>query len=816
MLADVLDPLETIDEKTGKPPETRVRSVRGVRQRISEMRDAERTRSWRRAKVNGLLDGNPPYSKQKLRDLGRGEDANINLRTGEGTVDAAKTPYYDLWTSDVDRMINVDTDWGDDPQKWYEWSETISNGLHRLFDEKWDGMDNNMQRKQWQMCVHGIGIAMFEDTMDWRWKSRMVGDVLVKDDAEADIDLLDECAIPRTWLPTQLYQLIKNPKSAKGWNIELARKAIMNAAPRDFRSANQNNWEAYQDAIRTGDVSWNNKSNRIMIVDYLVKEFDGSITHTIVLDDGTPQTQTLPSKDDFLFQKIGRFESFSQVLCPFFFDVVGSGLWHGVKGLGPKIYDFCQLENRLTGKTIDQAMLGLVVVPKTADDWQTMETISAAGVTIFKPGTEFQQTKIADNLEGPTMVMRELQNMRQSNTGQYQQRVAAENQEPTLGQAQINAQQQAMLGKGSINRYYRSLDRLAREMVRRVFNPKLSKSDPGGKEAFEFREWCMDQGVPPECLKMENICRIKWMRSIGYGSPVMRELISNKLLSLVPTMDPRSARNALRTSLATYVGQDHVDRFFPPFDSTQTPGQQEQEATDENNALKMPGGETQIAYTDNHIVHFDKHFASAANTVQMLQGGQMDPMKALIHLHQSGVHMGAHLKGMRNDPTLKAQFAQRQQAWLQLSKVADQLQQQLEEHFQNQQAQGPPQPQVDPEALASIMKVQGDLKLKQMKAQGDMALKADKQQFTKRLKDLETAHKLRLSNVTALADATQPNGAAQPQKPPLNERLIESLNYKDAPPSIRRQMELQAGFIPATEAEVSPNAPQPAPSGTPS
>lgn len=753
MTDDYLSPLDTLDEATGKPPESRVRSAIGVRQRITEMREAESTRSWRRAKVQGLLDGNPPYKKAKLRELGRAEDANINLRTGEGTVDAAKTPYYDL-VFESPRFLDAYTDWGDDPQRWFEWSETISNGLHDLFD-KWDGFDCNTQLLQWQMCVHGIGIAMFVDTYDWRWESRSIGDVLVPDNAKADIDRLPECAIPRVYYPTDLYQLIKNEAVARArkWNVELARKAIINASPRDFRQANGNNWEAYQEAIRTGDVSWSNKSSEIMVVDYLVKEFDQKITHTIVLDDGTPMTSSLTApKDEFLFQKVGRFDVFNHVICPFFFDVIGAGLWHGVKGLGPKIYDFCQLENRLTGKNIDQAMLGLVVVPKQADDWQTMETISAGGVTVFRPGTEFVQTKLADNLEGPLMVKRDLQYMRGQNTGQYRQPTSDDQHAPTLGQDQMIAQDRAVLGKGAVNRYYKSLDRLYREMVRRVLNPKLSKSDPGGKEAHEFREWCMERGVPEECLKMENICRVKAVRSIGYGSPVMREIISNKLLSLVPMMNEKGRANALRTSIAPFVGQAQVDAFFPSFDEMPKPGEQEQQATDENNALKDPEGETQVTYEDNHLIHFDIHFASMAKHFQAMQAGQADPMKTLVHLHQGGVHTRAHLNGMQNDPTREAQYKEREAGWQQLSKIADQLQQQLEEHFKSEQAANPPQPQVDPQLVAALAKVQGDLKVKQFKAQGDMQLKSEKQAAMLRLKDLQTAHDIRLKNVQAASE----------------------------------------------------------------
>lgn len=50
--------------------------------------------------------------------------------------------------------------------------------------------------------------------------------------------------------------------------------------------------------------------------------------------------------------------------------------------------------------------------------------------------------------------------------------------------------------------------------------------------------------------------------------------------------------------------------------------------------------------------------------------------------------------------------------------------------------------------------------------------------------------------------------AAQPKPQEQTSKVSESLNYKDAPPDIRRQIEKQAGLQPSTVEEVSPNAPE--------
>lgn len=755
----MMDPLETLDEKSLEAPKSRVKTVESARERVGELRRAEETRSMRRAKVKGLLNGNQPYSAQKMRDLGRAGDANINLRTGEGTVDAAKTPYYDL-VFESQRFANIESDYGDDPQRWYEWGETISNGFHRLLDE-WDAFDTQMQLKQWQMCVHGIGLSMFENMRDWRWKSRPIGDVLVKDDAEANIDELDECAIPRSYLPTRLFKLIEKEEAAKAnkWKREAVKRAIIAAAPAGMREKYGHDWESYEDSLRCGDISWGNKSNRIKVVDYLLEEFDGTITRAMLLDEGgVPSSTEGFQKDDFLLHKQKYADSFSQILCPFFFDVVDAGLWHGVKGMGPKIHDFCDLENRMTGRLIDQAMAGVFVGAESADALQKMQLVPHGAVTVVPPGISFPNARIADNMQGQLAMKRDLQNTLQSNTGQYRQRVSDENQEPTLGQANLNAQQQAILGKGAVNRYYRSLDRLYKEMLRRALNRKLTKTDPGGKQALEFQEWCLMKGVPEEALEMKNICKVKAVRSVGSGSPAMRQIIGQMLMQMLPMMNEIGAHAAKRQILAPYVGT-HVDTFFPPIEQADVPDDNAWAATMENNELRKQGGEVLVTPKQNHVIHFTIHFGSAMEHVQELQAGA-NPIEVLVHLHNAGPHMKEHLDAMSGDVTRKEQLAQMGGAWMQLSKMTDQLQQQVEEAAKaeaaNQEAQ---QPQVDPKALAALMKVRGELELKGMKLQGEMALKAEKQAVTLKLKDIAQAHGQRLKNRDAMAAAAGPTEA---------------------------------------------------------
>lgn len=763
MVADlgILEPdgLHSLHAETLKAPESRIRSASAVRSRITELKAAEKTRAARRAKIQGLLDGNRPYNQQTLRDKGQGHRTNLNRREGEGWANSAKTPYYDV-AMENERPINVVLDYGEDPWRTLEWSTTVSEELKELID-RWDGYDFNTQLVQWQMCVFGVGHMVFEKRMDWRPRARKVGDVLVPDGTSADLDELEECAIPRTMMPVQLYRLIEKEEAAKtaGWFVERAKRAIVNAATQSFKDANGDHWsEEYQTSLRCGDVAWNSKSSRIHVVDYLIKEFDGTITKAIVLDDGTGNITLDPGKDQdgFLFKKKKCFDSFSEVICPFFFDI-GTGEWHSIKGLGPKIYDFCEVLNRLGSGTIDGARMGSALVLQAGDANATQQTQinEMGGAFVVQPGYTVVQNKIAESLQGPLAVMRDIQNTLQSNTGEYRQRVSAEDMEPTLGQAQLNAASQSRLSKAAINRYCKSLDRMYREMVRRIFNPKLTKNDPGGKEALEFIDKCVARGVPKEALAFDKICSIKASRPFGHGSEQMRMVLADKVVAMLPTMNERSRNTALRMWAAAYFGQHVANQLYPAFDTPQQADDHIGMATLENNILRQMGGEVVRTPSQDDATHFTVHFADTQETVTDLQAGKVQPMQALVHLHQAGPHMKQHLDAIAGDPTRKDQVGQMQQAWLALSKVADQLQQQIAEAAKAEAQAEAQEPKISEEHAREMLSIQLEHQRKVMKLQGDMAIKADKHVATKALKDLQTADSIRRKNAELVLTAQE-------------------------------------------------------------
>lgn len=787
-----MDAVATISSEdngqTFEIPESCIGSAKDARETVTTLLKGEEIRAKNRSRINGMWNGNKP--RPSLVGKGQADRANFTLREFEGFVAAAKTPYYALGTK-APRFISLTIDYGNaDPGMLAEWAGKIAT-RYQYANEDDNSFDMHLQRSQVQMVVHGSGPMIWEDDTDWKATSRMTGQLLLPDDASADIEDWDTVGCPRSYYPTKLWNIVKNEKAAeaRGWNVQAVKRAIMNAQPENIQSSLGSSWERYEQDIRKGATGFDSRSKKIFVADLFQKEFDNRISHFIILreNDGAIPGADIAKADDkdpsvgFLFRKIGRFECFSQIVAPFLYDVGPDGQWHSVKGAGPKIFDYCRASDLLTMGILDGAMhsTGFLIKAKDAKALSQTAITRIAGGTVVGPDYEVQQQRAFADLESPLLAKRDLQSTLQTNTGHYRQRVSEENQEPTLGQAQMNVQQQNVLGDDDASRYYRQLDSFHKERFRRLLamgkklfakrkdiaptdyenEPALTNSE---QLALKFYRGCVQQdGIPEEIMEFDNFCRIKAMRLAGNGSAQMQDMIGDKLVSLLPVITNERGRNfVVRNRISSIAGETFADAIEPMYDTPQMNDSHISIATLENNALKVPNAEVAISPEQDHVVHFGVHLQSVAAHAQQVQGGQGDPHELLLHLEQAGPHTHEHLQAVASDPTRKEQVKGMQEAWLGMSKMTDQLAQQVQEADQAA-ADQQPQQAPDPTLIAALAKVHGELQIKGMKAKGDMALKAQKQQFQLRQSDLKTAHTIRLDNLRTLHDVETDTATAR-------------------------------------------------------
>lgn len=754
--------LATLEPETGERPQSRIGNAGNARSLVQRLKYEDETRMYRYTRIMGLLDGNPPWPHGKLRDLGQGHRANFNLREGEGIVDAAKTPYYDL-VFEVPYFAQITFGLpGFDPTIAKEWSDIFSEEYHETLSG-WSGFDQNIQLHQWQFVVHGVGPIFWPHGISWRSEATKTRKVLVPQETKANVDDLEMCVVLHSYRADELEGYIFNAggkEEHNGWNVPLVKQAVIDCANREMRQEwGIENYDLYQRAIRTGDLFYGiHRSDRVYVASIFVREFGGKVSHYIITDSALGhETQlyleNLENEEGYLYKAKNKYDDFSQVICPFFFDTGPDGTWHSVKGLGPKIYDFCDVSNRTFCQMLDGSVIGSGITLEAQDANSLEETQIAlvGGATVVSPGYKVVQTRIAESLNGAISMRRELQNTLQSNTGSYRQRVADENQEPTLGQAQMNWQQQAILSKGSNNRYYNSLDRFHTETVRRLLDKAAqNESVPGGRDAKKLIERCIMRGIPEEVLVFRNILKVRAIRSLGYGSPQLRDMATKELVTMIPMMDEVSRNHALRARAAALpgIGQSQVDSFFPRIETTGVPNSHTALATLENNALRQIGGQVKVEPQQNHAIHFDTHMQDVQ---QHFKEPGADPHELLVHAEQAGGHMAIHLKALEGDPTRKQEVKQKQQQLNALAKTTDQLDKNVQQHVDAQAAAQPPAPGMSGEDIAKLARVHGELGLKAEDLRGKQKLREADHQARRELRDKETAASIRRQNAVAAA-----------------------------------------------------------------
>lgn len=723
--------LNTVDEK-GQAPGKRISTAKQSLDLHKRFEDADQQRSMTRARVKGMLDGNPPYDSAKLKNLGQGHRCNLNFREGKAIADAAKTPYYDLF-QEVPTYATVETKSGDDQSR-EQFNRVISQEFHNLL-ERWDGFDYNIQLKQKEMVVNGIGPIFWQDATDWRFRAARIGNVKVPDQTECDPERWEIVEFTDALKAHELFAKIKDEKTAKelGWNVDACKRAITKAC-QDKSSANTSkSWEYYQDLFKNNDLYTGlAESATIEIAHQFVKEFSGKVTHLMV--------SVSPEIDDFLFEGRERFESFRRAMCVFFFDI-GDGTWHSVKGLGTEIFPMIEVKNRLECQKVDSGFLGssLIVQAKDANAAHKAQLLTVGPLTIAPPGLEFQQNVLGSASRNIMEVTQSMDNILANNTGTYRQRQETNAPDKTATGERIEQMERAVLNKGAVNRYYTQMDKMYSEIYRRASNPNLTEQDPGGKEALEFQQACIEQGVPKEALV--KVKKVKANRNVGQGSPALRGMALGQLMQALPVLSEDGRQNVIEDYVANLTGQSKVNRYVPPKAKQALPTEDDSEAALENAALKM-GCPVIWNPRQNNVRHSQIHLQSGSAAAQALQQGA-NPIETLSFLKALGPHLAVHIQEIGKDKTRSGTYQILHEQFQQLAAITDQLQANVQQQQQAQQeeaqASQAAQQTVSEDFQVKSMKAQGELELKKQKAMADIQLKAEKQGAQLALKDASTA-----------------------------------------------------------------------------
>lgn len=649
-------PLETTDSQ-GRPVKSRIKDVKAAAEIFQALRTADEGNAVNRARVQAMFDGSPPYSEAQLRATGQAFRTNLNFGEGEAFLETAMAAYVDLVNS-VDPLVSVTTQTGEEGSQ-KEQSAIVSEEVSRII-RKWPRFNYEYLNLCNNFVAHGVGIAYFETELDWRWKSTGLGDFLIPRQTPANEQDIEVAVARRTMPVHHLMRLISDETAAEkaGWNLKEVRKAIQQAcASTDF-----DNWEKIQREIKNNDLYTGGKADRVKLLHFWVQELDGSVSHLISLESG--------ENSDFLFKHIGRYKRIEEAFTFFTYGVGTNGTYHGIRGLGYKIYPHIQISNRLRSQMTDSAMLSSSLMLQPQDE-RALENFAFSyfgPFAVLPPNMNYVERNIPNLGNAAVPVLQQLDRQLQVRTGNYTpSSVFQSSKERTRFEVAAELEHVSKLSITSLNLFYEPFDRLIREMVRRLTNPSYPSAAPGYDLVKELRDRCAKRGIDKEVLGDLDHAKTKVVRSVGNGSQAQRQVALQRLNELAGAYDEEGRRNLFRDQTVSVVGVDAADRYIPRTEARRLTdvakiAQLENNQLEEGDPVEVFSGELHGTHIQQHLPALQRHFDA-------VEAGEEPIEEAVLKMLGIYEHTVAHVEYFSDDPNVSDEAAFYRQALQQMGEI---------------------------------------------------------------------------------------------------------------------------------------------------
>lgn len=647
--------VQTIDAK-GNAPDRRIATPAAALSAYYQAREIERRRDARFGSIQGIYDGFPPIPGDVMERDGHGDMPNVNTKQFQAKVDA----YADTWNA-----LTAQGEWAEveaeheDPME----ADRRSKYLTACFNaalKSWDqtGFANGTQYlfesgvRDKQMGLYGIGVAYFCDAIDFRWRAIPTRKVLVPDRTRLCLDNCQAAFIEDDISVSDLYQKRNKP----GWNEDAILWCLFARLNQTAATGRRMTFSEWVNTIRNNDIYVYSDFSPVPFVHVYTREFDNSISHSIIIESMTANASKDRSKrgenarNAFLFDKKNVADHWHNVFIPFADNAGPEGYWHGVKGFGDLMFDGCHYNNLMFNRTSWSAIMNNTPV-WTGNNESEVQKIKQLEITfcgIINPGLTLTPLEIRADVNS-AMAMFELgTRIIDQNARIFPQN--ADNgggEKPTATQVKFDRADQAQFTSLQVSNQRFGLDALLGEIYRRIAQPgsKYPESYDGGKVAKQFREKAAKEGIPEEDLLKVKLVRSN--RNGGKGSMALDLEVGKELLAVATP--GRGQLNARKQIVSALKGPENVRVYIEEEEPDPT---FEDVIIDQEN-LAIQGGKTPKAFGfQPPELHLQSHFAlmgDIAKVVEMLMEKEIPPnsIQDAAKLHtalDSGIdHIGQHV-----------------------------------------------------------------------------------------------------------------------------------------------------------------------------
>jgi hypothetical protein len=669
-------------------PRSRVKDAKSLHEIYRKLKDADDKSSKNRAEVQAMFDGVPPYSDTDLMASGQSYRCNVNFDEASTILENAMAGYVDIVNS-VEHLVSLKTDFGDAKTR-IEYSNTIAEELTRAI-RSWPQFNFNYLLLCQYFISHGVGIAYWEDDIDWRWRVSMFGDFLIPRKTLACEDEIEVAVCVRSYQAHQLYRFIEDSEAATemGWNVEEVRKALIKATNGSTGSFTE--WERLQIELKNNDLfTGTANASEVKVVHAWVKEFDGSISYYMTLENN--------ESNDFLCVKRSLYDHINSAFVFFPYGIGTNGYYHSIRGLGYKIFPQIQLSNRLRCQMADGAMLSstLLLQPQSEQALEDLNFTYYGPYSVLAPDMiNVVPNAMPDVSKSAMPFLQDLSAQMQNKTAGYDaSNIVTDTREKTRLETQAILSKQARLSVASLNLFYEPWGRVLKETVRRFIRGGYMADEPGGREVRDFYARCQMRGVPVEAILAVDLNSVRPVRAIGAGSESARLLATDELIQLMPGFDEYGRKAAQRDRIAARFGYDLADRYTPAPDAEARPVIDVKIAELENGDMRA-GNQVQVLPNENHLEHAKVHLNALGQTAQAVDEGQIPVEQVIDFLVNLYGHTTMHVEEVSKDITIPEAGAALRKSLQQFGEIVNNGVKRVQKLREQQTAQSAPGAEAD-------------------------------------------------------------------------------------------------------------------------
>lgn len=679
----------------GEAPECRVASANHLFTLATQLADDNRGRENKRIRIYKAIKRFPPTGYSKIAGKKLPWQSDVNWGQLAFIVNNQRSSYIDVIT-ERQECCEIKTTYGDEKER-----EVYSEGISSAFDialREWPGYLMMKEQNLDEMLSFGMGIGMWDQNVGWIPDHVPCSDLLLPNETKLDLSNLEDCARRRRYTPYQLFKIIKNRKAAEemGWNCDAVIDAIRFNSQGTYGKKTRE--EVYR-LMTSGEFNWGSTVNQeIAVFECYWREFDGKISKGVILQDYTnicnavreisiANENSMPDESiienhGFLCRRVGMFDGWEDI---FFFDLDSASdvLLCEIKSLAEECFVGARQYDFTMNAIIDAVRLNMMLMVKgsSPDATKMLKKMEWLPISVLPDGAEFLQNRFQLPIGESLTVMQSYMGDLFRGLGQY--RVNAPTNrggQRTKGEAELDAAETAKLTGTQLKRYAASETLFFDKLYKRFVSSK--SSDDGYKYVKKFWEILEEKKIPKEAAAYRNIRSIRSNYINGAGSPSMKLIVAEKLVSITGiTPANEGQENAIIDAIAALAGRDNVARYrsMPKNKISELARVIGNENAGMTDALINPQN-FPVLPEDKHIEHCVGHQADMQFNLQYAQGliqqktatpdGLLEVVQGLTF---KGAHIMAHVAYIQKDPTKKEWLQGFMDAMQQIMKGQDEL-----------------------------------------------------------------------------------------------------------------------------------------------